>query len=570
VAQPESPNQSEGEERMPGKNSSPVKKPRAAPSQVDVVLLPAEQLRPNDYNPNRMTAEEFQELLAEVRHLKRLPKPVVVRRCGDVYTIVDGEHGWRAAKEAGLKEVPCEVIDADEFEAMRQTYKRNQHGTHDPVLLGRMFRQMIEARSLSARSLAEEIGVSEGTIRNNLIYADAADLRNGYAWNQLSVRQVRAYLSLPVSVGDKWLSAGADLKALDRALVVSKAIPPDDNGVNPRTVQYHPSAFQELIDGGLADGIESTSAGFVSSVHRAFRFLEWKRHYAGYFGPEIDAYLRSAIQAGLEAEWVDRFLPAEAGDGKINILIDAVRWGEIIQDAVERADGNERERDAIVGAAVRVEMRKAGRSTEDTTDPRNAEILSLAEDFVRNADIPMREKIELAVRTARLVNGVPDEEMCLEVQRRACHTLETKHAILSGRVDPDVAKQLGSEVLGKLQTYWSSITVQTALESEIDKLRLDRQLAERDAIFSSPETVVAACLKSLSRLYLFRETQIAGRLALDVLGERLRNLPWPELVFLGAYITGHEMAADNLWKDALCPDDEKEPEDSADHTEGQA
>src|SRR3972149_8603943 len=91
-------------------------------------MIPTSDIRPNDYNPNRMSEEEFAELVGEVKHLGRLPKPVVLRQNAEGYLIVDGEHNWRAAREAGLESIPCEVIDADDFEAMRQTYKRNQHG----------------------------------------------------------------------------------------------------------------------------------------------------------------------------------------------------------------------------------------------------------------------------------------------------------------------------------------------------------------------------------------------------------------------------------------------------------
>src|SRR5215210_6809430 len=159
---------------------------RASEAAEDVRQLPTESLHPNDYNPNRMTDEEFAELLEEVRFLGRLPKPVVVRNgyaCSKAgsYLIVDGEHGWRAAKEVGLAEITCEVIAADDFEAMRQTYKRNQHGTHDPVTLGQMFRRMMDERGISNRQLAEEINVSEGTVRNALLLVKAAEVRNAYA-----------------------------------------------------------------------------------------------------------------------------------------------------------------------------------------------------------------------------------------------------------------------------------------------------------------------------------------------------------------------------------------------------
>ena len=43
-------------------------------------ILQTAQIHQNNYNPNRMTDDEFQELVAEVRHLGRIPKPVVVRR----------------------------------------------------------------------------------------------------------------------------------------------------------------------------------------------------------------------------------------------------------------------------------------------------------------------------------------------------------------------------------------------------------------------------------------------------------------------------------------------------------
>ena len=149
---------------------------------MNTTILTISSLSANTYNPNQMSDEEFAELVAEVRRLDRLPKPVVVRRHEqEGYVIVDGEHGWRAAREVGLTEVLCEVIDADDFEARRQTFKRNQHGTHDPVRLGRMFQHMKAARRLSQRKLAEAVGVSEGTIRNAVVYAEAAKLRNRYA-----------------------------------------------------------------------------------------------------------------------------------------------------------------------------------------------------------------------------------------------------------------------------------------------------------------------------------------------------------------------------------------------------
>lgn len=224
----------------------------------EIQMLAADALRPNDYNPNEMTPDEFAELVAEVRHLGRLPKPVVVRPNGAGFVIVDGEHSYRAALEAGLTEIPCEVIEADDFEAMRQTYKRNQHGQHNPVLQGAMFSRMMAAGNLSQRELAKAVELSEGTVRNSLEYVKALqalpaildalppgcrntdefpdgavrsgyalfaavgvestpdNLRNGYATMiaGLTARQVRLLNKLPPLIAGAWLESGADIRAL--------------------------------------------------------------------------------------------------------------------------------------------------------------------------------------------------------------------------------------------------------------------------------------------------------------------------------------------------------------------
>lgn len=185
---------------------------------MNIQNLPIEQLQPNDYNPNVMTDDEFEEFTAEVKHLGKLPKPVVVRPNGTGYVIIDGEHAWRAAQEVGLDNVPCEIIQADDFEAMRQTYKRNQHGTHNPLKQGYLFKRMMAERGLSQRQLADEMEISEGTVRNSFAYVEAAELRNSCAdyadyrrenylrvIEDLSVRVIHTLNRLPRQLADLWM-----------------------------------------------------------------------------------------------------------------------------------------------------------------------------------------------------------------------------------------------------------------------------------------------------------------------------------------------------------------------------
>ena len=271
-------------------------------------------IRPNAYNPNQQSMEQFAELTAELKRLDRVPKPVVVRRAGDGWTIVDGEHSWRAASDLGWQQIDCEVVDVDEVEAMRQTFKRNEHGTNHPVRLGRMFKAMLAGGQSSARALAERIGTSEGTVRNAMLYERAAALRNGYAADNrddemahLSVRQIRAYVDLPGAVRNLWLDAGGDLKSLARATHVAI----QSGSRRPTVVKFASvdgvSGWQALADAGLVQRVDADS--FVESAHEAFRLLAaWRRYRQD--TPAIDAYLRALAERGLPSAWADR-LPCE-------------------------------------------------------------------------------------------------------------------------------------------------------------------------------------------------------------------------------------------------------------------
>ena len=301
---------------MTNKTARPAREGRHK-EPVITQLLPVDTLSPNDYNPNRMSEDSFGELVAEIRHLGRLPKPVIVRPNGNGYLIVDGEHGRRAAQEAGLSEIPCEVVEIDEFEARRQTYKRNQHGEHNPVLLGRMFGQMMEQRSLSRRALAKEIDVSEGTIRNALLYADAADMRNRYAEGleethqgktpddqiaALSVRQVRYYVKIPRVFADRWLNAGADVRALYGAVDTNYTPEELERNVEEQTDQRGPDFIADRLAAIENDGLAEFARGHwndaeavQADLDRLGGFARWERQWT--WGVTGETLTRAQIRA---------------------------------------------------------------------------------------------------------------------------------------------------------------------------------------------------------------------------------------------------------------------------------
>jgi hypothetical protein len=91
---------------------------------IVVTMIAVGLLRPSKFNPNVMSAEAFNDFVTEVTRNGRIPKPIVVRRRGSWFEIVDGEHSWLAAKMFGFTDVPCQILELDDYGARRETYQR--------------------------------------------------------------------------------------------------------------------------------------------------------------------------------------------------------------------------------------------------------------------------------------------------------------------------------------------------------------------------------------------------------------------------------------------------------------
>ena len=491
-------------------------------------LVKVERLRPNSYNPNQMDPLEFKELVAEVKHLGRLPKPVIVRKNGRGFEIVDGEHGWRAAKQLGLPEVTCEIIDADDFESMRQTYKRNQHGEHNPVLLGRMFQSMMAARALSRRKLATETGVSEGTIRNAVAYAKAAKLRNSYADGNdddriagLSIRQVRAYLELPREVRDTWLVAGADLRVLE----------PYDCNLK--------AWFDPLVEAGLAESLDPHRGRFAPSLKRAFELCKWYEKNSRYFGDgELREFMRPVAESSLPVWVIDEFLwcDCDLPGPVLKPYMTAERWREVLEDCCERAEPDSANFKEVLGASMRLAAKQLGKDPADTADPRLAEVIHHLQDApeaIRNADfLTYAERWEVACLAADLPN-----ELAESIVANVLDTLRGRHETLTGE----------GPIVEMAKAAWAGRTIAEMFKNGTDAVARDHEHRHREALFSDEKRLLDAVISDFEQWHATREGEVDGMPALSVLRERLLALPSAEFRLLASLVLSDGFGAPSRW-----------------------
>lgn len=93
---------------------------------VNVIVVPIDQIDPNPWNPNVQSAFTFEKEKESIETYGFID-PVTGRQKGDGrYEIIDGEHRWKAAKEVGLTELPFNVIVIDDARAKKLTIVLNE------------------------------------------------------------------------------------------------------------------------------------------------------------------------------------------------------------------------------------------------------------------------------------------------------------------------------------------------------------------------------------------------------------------------------------------------------------
>ncbi len=162
------------------------------------IHIPLQKLRPNPYQPRKVfDPHALDELAASIRQ-QGIIQPLIVRKKDDHYEIVAGERRWRAAREAGLSEVPAVTRDYDDAGMMEVALMENmQRHDLDPLEEARGIQSLIQALHLSQEEAAQKLGKSRAYVANALrllqLPLEVADM---VAERKLSVGQVRPLLSL--------------------------------------------------------------------------------------------------------------------------------------------------------------------------------------------------------------------------------------------------------------------------------------------------------------------------------------------------------------------------------------
>lgn len=170
------------------------------------ISLSISQVEPGLNQPRKRFDQESLDDLAESIRIHGIIQPLTVRRLASgYYQIIAGERRWRAAKAAGLQEVPAVIIEADDRKVMELGLIENlQREDLNPAEEARGYRTLMEDYGLTQEQVAQQMGKSRPAITNTLrLLALPDEVMALVEDGTLSAGHARAILGAPTPVLQK-------------------------------------------------------------------------------------------------------------------------------------------------------------------------------------------------------------------------------------------------------------------------------------------------------------------------------------------------------------------------------
>lgn len=132
-------------------------------------ILRVSEIEPNRNQPRKQFNEEALEELAESMKQVGIIQPLIVQKRDGYYEIIAGERRWRAAKLAGIKEVPVVIKEYSNQEIMEIALIENiQRQDLNPIEEAQAYKQLIEEYNLRQEQVAERVSKSRSAITNTM------------------------------------------------------------------------------------------------------------------------------------------------------------------------------------------------------------------------------------------------------------------------------------------------------------------------------------------------------------------------------------------------------------------
>lgn len=131
---------------------------------ISINKIKANKQQPRIYFDN----EKIMELSESIKQ-HGIIQPLVLKKSGEFYSIIAGERRWRAAKIAGIKELPAIIMDLDDEKLLEVSLIENiQREDLNPIEEGKAYQRLLNDFNLTQEDLSTKIGKSRTAISNTM------------------------------------------------------------------------------------------------------------------------------------------------------------------------------------------------------------------------------------------------------------------------------------------------------------------------------------------------------------------------------------------------------------------
>jgi len=220
---------------VPSANPSPAPVPTTPPG---LRLVPIDRVTASPLQPRRdFTDDALRELADSIRE-QGIIQPLVIRPVGDRFELIAGERRWRAARLAGLTEVPIIERSASDREVLELALIENlQRENLNPLEEALGYAQLQSQFNLTQEQVAQKVGRSRVAVTNSLrLLKLAPGLHEALRSGQLSTGHAKVLLGLPdpslqISAADQVRSRGLSVRQTEE--LVAQMLAPQPTRTAP-------------------------------------------------------------------------------------------------------------------------------------------------------------------------------------------------------------------------------------------------------------------------------------------------------------------------------------------------
>lgn len=220
-----------------------------------VRTVPISRVEPNPTQPRSSFDPEALQSLADSIAAHGILQPLNVREMpGDYFQIIAGERRWRAARMAGLQEVPVLVVEADDRKAMELALIENlQREDLNPIEEARGYQVLQDEHGMSQADISDRVGKSRPAVANSLrLLQLCPEVLAMVEGGELSAGHARAIVALPgakqqLSAARKVLALRLSVRQTEALCKKLEAGPVEETEPVPETaVDYYAECARDL------------------------------------------------------------------------------------------------------------------------------------------------------------------------------------------------------------------------------------------------------------------------------------------------------------------------------------